>query len=306
MDLIRQYISQCISSAANNLRLNTEKIEVVALIRESLCQAEDLEQEIRNMKKVTELSKFAIRLGEVYSYIAKSKIDFFKISDKIKEHTYTLIKDLSEVLDKVSPHAYRKILISLQEMATKEDHQNETESAAAVLLKSDINAIPAESTMASSERPDMLQKATEQSRENDKLREEIIMEPEKKSTQGSLLFENYEEKILTPIKEVDAFLKKLSSNIASSEEIDSYYKLIWENAELSKEKGFDIIAGMHKVFARTLKLINENRIVPDKDVISGMRAALIVVVAVVRGKEVDITAYLNKAEELGKRIQNLK
>jgi hypothetical protein len=37
-----------------------------------------------------------------------------------------------------------------------------------------------------------------------------------------------------------------------------------------------------------------------------MRASLIVIVAVVRSKDVDITGYLNKAEELGKRIQNLK
>ena len=34
MDLIKQYINQSISTASNNLRLSTEKIEVVALLRE--------------------------------------------------------------------------------------------------------------------------------------------------------------------------------------------------------------------------------------------------------------------------------
>jgi hypothetical protein len=36
-----------------------------------------------------------------------------------------------------------------------------------------------------------------------------------------------------------------------------------------------------------------------------MRACLIVIVAVVRGKEVDITNYLNRAENFGRQIQDL-
>jgi hypothetical protein len=45
---------------------------------------------------------------------------------------------------------------------------------------------------------------------------------------------------------------------------------------------------------------------PGREVIEALRACLIVIVAVVKGKEVDITNYLNKAEEFGKKIQSIK
>ena len=45
---------------------------------------------------------------------------------------------------------------------------------------------------------------------------------------------------------------------------------------------------------------------PGHDVIEAMRACLIVIVAVVRGKELDITNYLNRAEAFGREIQSLK
>jgi len=47
-------------------------------------------------------------------------------------------------------------------------------------------------------------------------------------------------------------------------------------------------------------------VMPGKDVVDALRACLIVIVAVVKGKEVDITNYLNRAEEFGKRIKIIK
>ena len=54
---------------------------------------------------------------------------------------------------------------------------------------------------------------------------------------------------------------------------------------------------------KALKLIKSQELVPGKNVIESMRACLIVIVAVVRGKEVDITNYLNKAEDFERKIQ---
>lgn len=300
MDLIKQYIVQAVISAANNLRLSTEKIEVVALIRETIGNCEDLEKEIHEMKKITEFSTFAIKLGEVYNYISKSKVDFLKVSDKFKEHSYLLVKDLNILLDKVNPHMYHQLL---------NKHQEETINLD--LTKDNIEKIPQPSEEKAAgpikEDPQLDNKIDfeiNEESENDRLKEEIILEDEEK--EDTFLFENYEEKILKPIKELDALLKNLTPDKVNPEEIRRYLETMRKNAELSSKNGFGIIADMHKIFAHSLHLIESRAILPVKEVIEGMRACLIVIVAVIRGKEVDITNYLNRAEYFGRQIQNIK
>jgi len=75
------------------------------------------------------------------------------------------------------------------------------------------------------------------------------------------------------------------------------------NGEVSEKNGFEIISSMHKILYQALILIKSQELVPGKNVIESMRACLIVIVAVVRGKEVDITNYLNKAEDFERKIQ---
>jgi len=63
---------------------------------------------------------------------------------------------------------------------------------------------------------------------------------------------------------------------------------------------------MHKIFSSALDLIKNKELLPIIPVIEGMRACLIVIVALVRGKDVDITLYLNRAENFGKQINITK
>ncbi|MGE5412377.1 MAG: hypothetical protein ACM3MI_15565 [Clostridiales bacterium] len=307
MDLIRQYIVQCITSAANNLRLNTEKIEVVSLLREYICRAGDLETEIRNMKKITQLSTFAIKLSDIYNYIAKSKVDFFKISEKFKEHCSSLVKDLSGVLDKLNPQSFKQVTDSMKDTFSKPEVTKDN------TIPTGSNGTPGrnetidprsriERTGEIIQKP--VSKTVNPVAEAEIIKEEYLLETEKKTSQ--VFFENYEERILAPIKDLDLLLKRIAQNQVPSEEIKKFREIILENSEISSNIGFEIIAAMHRVLAKALKLIYEDKIIADKELITGMRASLIVIVAVVRSKDVDITGYLNKAEELGKRIQNLK
>jgi hypothetical protein len=103
MDLVKQYLVQSISAASNNLRLNTQQIEVVALLRETILKSDELESNIIKMKKITELSTFAIRLNEIYSYLTQEYIDLLKISDKFKEHSQNLVKDLNNFWGWLTP-----------------------------------------------------------------------------------------------------------------------------------------------------------------------------------------------------------
>ncbi len=288
MDLVKQYIVQCIIQSSNNLRLNTEKIEVVSLLRELIVNSENLEEDIRSMKKITEFSKLAIRLHEIYNYLTQGKIDFIKFTDKFKEHSSYLIKDLSSMLDMVNALTYKQLInrIKNKEVEINIDLSNRT-----------VN-------IEKSNEEDLKSKRLLAQKENERLKEKIIFDDDKEDE--ALFFQNYESAILKHIKPIDELLKRLSMNEIDADEIIKFAKILKNNAELSAKIGFDLIYNMHKIFIKALLLIRNRELMPGKDVIEALRACLIVIVAVVRGKEVEITNYLNRAEELGKKIQLIK
>ena len=95
MDLIKQYIIQSIAAAASNLRLNNQRIEVIAMLKEAITKSKDLQFDLNQLKKSTELSKFAIKLNEMHQYLSQGPVDYLKITDKFKEQSFNLMKDLS-------------------------------------------------------------------------------------------------------------------------------------------------------------------------------------------------------------------
>ncbi|MHB8580475.1 MAG: hypothetical protein ACYDA4_11540 [Ignavibacteriaceae bacterium] len=293
MELIKQYIIQSISAASNNLRLSTQKIEVVALLRETIVKSDNLEADIKAMKKITELSTLAIRLNEIYSYLTQNQVDLFKLSDKFKEHSQFLIKDLSHMLDMVNPATFKSALEKLKENSV--DITN-SEILQPIPVSND-NGI---SIDLSKRKQDSSLFAES---ESNKLKEKIIFEEDKEDE--DLFFQNYENEILKTIKPIDGMLKQLSKNEVSSEELSSFAKVMKTNGDVSAKIGFDIIANMHWIISKSLQLIKTRELMPGKEVIESVRACLIVIVALVRGKEVDINNYLNRAEEFGKEIQTL-
>jgi hypothetical protein len=292
MDIVKQYLVQCISTAANNLRLNSQKIEIVAMLRDIIIKSDDLEGDIRNMKKITELSMLAIRFNEIYTYLSQPQIDLFKFSEKIKEHSSILIKDMSHMLDIVSPDSFKHAIEKLRPLVKEEKNNIVIHAPESVnnSIKVDL----------SKRKPntDIFEKS-----ENEIIKEKIIMDEENDSE--DLFFQNYESEILKPIRSIDLLLKQISSNEVAEEEIDRWAKLMKINGDLSAKIGFEIVANMHRILSRAFTLIGTKELVPKPEVIESMRASLIVIVAVVKGKEVDITNYLNRAEEFGRKIQIL-
>lgn len=290
MEIGKQYIIQCLTCASNNLRLSSEKIEIVAILKEHISHAEDMSALIAEMKKLTRFSKFAIKLGEINQFIQNGKIDFLKISDKFKEHTHLILRELSNLLDILTPQECLETLnnskknetkITLDESKPEIDHHK---LFAAVKTEEDNSAVP-----------------KKQKSESDLLKEEIILGDLKEEKDSS--FENFEKEVLKPIKELDAFLVKLSGNNYNPGDLIFFTELMYNNAELSEKVGFQVITNMHNIFAGTLTQIKEKKIMPDAGLVEQMRACLIVIAAVVRGKDVDITSYLNEAESLGKKIK---
>lgn len=283
MDLIKQYINQSITIAANNLRLNNQQIEVVALLKEAINKSEDLSDDLINMKKITELSLLAIRLNEIYNFLTQSPIDLLKISDQFKEHSRQLIKDLGHMLDISTPSSFKTAIEKLKSGISFPKEE----------IKVDL------SKRVSDEEPFIKP-------ESEKIKEKIILEDEKEEIDDDELIQKFESTIINPIKPLDNLLKKLSTEEVDYEDLIKFSKIMSTNAELSKRIGFEILTSMHSIIAKALILIRKRDLMPGKEVIENLRACLIVIVAVVRGKEVDISNYLNKAEEFGNQLATIK
>ncbi|MBP9120130.1 MAG: hypothetical protein KBF59_04615 [Ignavibacterium sp.] len=282
MDLIKQYITQSITIAANNLRLNNQQIEVVALLKQTISKSENLSDDLINMKKITELSLLAIRLNDIYNSLTQNPIDLLKISDQFKEHSRYLIKDLGHMLDITTPAVFKTAIEKL--------------NGAIVFPKEEIKIdlskrIPEEDPFIKSE--------TEEIKETIIFSEDIENEDEE-------LIQKFEPTILGPIKPLDNVLKKISNNEINYEELIKYAQIMDDNAALSRKIGFEILSGMHRIVSKALILIKNRELMPGKEVIENLRACLIVIVAVVRGKDVDINSYLNKAEEFGNKLATIK
>lgn len=286
MDIAKQYIVQCINSAANNLRLSSEKIETVAIIRERLNSAENLFEELKNFKKITELSKLGIKLNEFYNFIETGKIDFLKLSDKFKEHSFNLVRELNYVLDILTPQMTRNLFQRLDDNPIKVDLTKRNKNDENITI-----SIDEESNFPKRSRAD-------------ELKEAFIFEELNKD--DAFNFESYEERVLRPVKELDSFLNRVQRYDYTENEMNSFIKTINDNALLSQKVGFEVLSNMHRIFASGLELINQKKIAPSPNVIESLRSCLIVIVAVVRGKEVDITNYLNRAEGFGKSILSNK
>ena len=277
MDLVKIYIVQSISAASNNLRLNSQQVEVVAMLRQMILKSEDLSDDLYKMKRVTEFSKIGIRLNEIYSFLTTGKIDFFKISEKFKEHSQFLIRELNQLLESLSPEEFKTALRKMN---------GEDENVPAInidLSKHDKN---------------IMNQVLEESKT---LKENIIMEEAENENES---FHSYEQKILSTIKPLEKFLSDLQKNDIDYDEIIKFNLLLKENARLSYLKSFEVIGNMHKILSQALDNIISHKLSPEKNVVDSIRACMIVIVAVIKGKEVDITGYLNKAEEFGKKLIN--
>ena len=275
MDLVKVYLIQSITSAANNLRLNAQQIEVVGLLRETITKCEDVGAEFLRMKKSTQLSKLAIRLSEIHSFLTLGKVDFIKISEQFREHSRYLLRDLNQFLENVSPQIYKDAFNKIN--------------------NGDLPAIDVELV----DRSNIAGQIMVNNLENQN-NEGVSSNIEKQEI--SLI--DFEKKILGPIKSLDEIIKDLASGIINQKELSKYIEMIQDNAALSNQRGFKVLAKMHMILEFGFSDILQGILAVDKTVTEALRACLIVIVAIVKKKEVDISGYLNRAEEFAKKFLN--
>ncbi|MBI5727804.1 MAG: hypothetical protein HY965_08125 [Ignavibacteriales bacterium] len=284
MNLAQQYLAQVVSHSANNLRLSSEKIEIVGLIRELLLSSTAIESDIKNMKKVTEFSRLAIKLSEILHFLSEDKVDFLTISEKFKAHGNDLTRDFGVFIASVNIREVKSAINKLDEFR---------------LTNPVVPENPAQNA------PETKQEEQSASTEGERNKERFIMEDDKVADED-MLFQNYEAAIMRPIKTLDALFKKIQKGDIHPDEYIHCAKMMKANSELSARFGTEIIANMHRIVAKGLILLKNREIMPGKEVIESLRSCLIVIVALVKSKEVDISAYLNRAEEFHTKIKAFK
>ncbi len=307
MDLIKQYIVQCIAVASSNLRLNNQRIEVIAMLKDVISKSKDIQYDLNQLKKITELSKLAIKLSEIHNYLREGNIDFLKVSDKFKEHSFNLIKELNHMLDMVDPYTFQEKLdhffqpeknvveVILESQNSSDD--NSHDNLELKEIEKNKNDITDDSNLRGTmpvDKDDVKDKDVDKERKKDK--GEVYIKS----------FDSFETTILKPIIVIDSMLNQITLDSELPVEIEEYSALMTVNAELSSKNGFDILTKMHEIVSSGLILLKNKTLVPSKEVIESLRACLIVIVALVKSKEVDIKNYLNRAEVFGKFLQKIK
>ncbi len=290
MDIKTQYIIQAVTNAANNLRLSSEKIEVVTLVRERLSSVENLDAEISRLKKITEFSKFAVKLSQIYAYISGSLIDFNKISEQFGEHSHMLVRELSNLLDVVTPVSFHKILEGNEDAVIDVDLTDDKRTS---IRLEDLESDKLE-TVKNLQPHELLKSETEEEKKKENIEE--ILERE-------FDYDLFVQYILEPVKEMDEFFQKLESGYRDNETLEKYYDKMLRNKNLSSKAGLEIVTKMHNLLFKAFDSMRQNKLEIEKENIESLRACLIVIVAVVRQKEVDISGFLDKAERLNKLFE---
>ncbi len=300
MDLDRQYLAQVVSITTNSLRLSSEKIEVVGLMREAFLNCPSLEEYIKLMKKVTQFSKLAIKLHEIYNYLHQTKIDFLQISERIRDHSAHIQNEMGHLLDTISLVEFKAAIAKIEDFANAAK-----DAEVAAKQPAPVIPIPAPEPEPVAPTAHPVMDIMEQKEESAKIKERFIFEEDTQHA-DELLFQNYEVSIMKPIKSLDALLKRMAEGEVNHDEYTHFARVMKYNSDLSEKFGTEIITNMHRIIGKTLLLIRNRELMPGKEVIEAIRACLIVIVALVKNKEVDITVYLNRADEFGQKIKSLK
>ncbi len=284
-EITKTYLEQCFNNAVNELHLKAGQVEIISKLRELLFDSESVLNEIERMKKNTELSTFAIRLNEAYNFIESNEIDFSSVSHHFNEHSEKLAQSLKKLIDEFDWQNFQRIVARLHE----------------------LELVNSESKTENTEPVEFMLEYQPTENDNDEtleMKSDFILDDE--LLQRDISFDEYKEKVLDSIKNMDALLNDLQDGNYSDEQIMKCLRTVEINKTLSEKHNFDIITRMHQTFEDSLRLIQKNVIKINKQLIYAMRSCLIVIVAIIKDKKVDITEFLKRAEFLGKEIEKLK
>jgi hypothetical protein len=286
MDFKKEYMIQSITAAANHLRLTSDKIESVTLLKEYLTKSKDIQKVVDDMKKVTELSKLGVRLNEILNFLNSDRIDFATLSETFKEQSHRIVKEVSYFLEITSPDLLKSVFESLEKGTyTAEVRENMNTKSGKDVAETSIKEEAGEA-------PDAVKV------EAGKSKDEKLPEVDQKILDEADLTLN----LINPLRELAAYINDIEEKKSNSKSIDHYIDLAKSNLNYAKDRSYPEIPKMMGIVIKTFEKVKLLQLSYNSDVIEGLRCCLIVSLAQVKKKNVDISGYIEKAERFGEKI----
>jgi len=120
------------------------------------------------------------------------------------------------------------------------------------------------------------------------------------------LFLDFEKLILDNILRVDEFLGKALKNESTEEEILKLIDEAQRCLQLAKELHHDVISELIKVYLLSLVAIKDHKIFVDKNNSDLIRSTMIVLVSLIKGREIDLEPFMKKHNSLKAKLQQLQ
>jgi len=120
------------------------------------------------------------------------------------------------------------------------------------------------------------------------------------------LFLDFEKLILDNILRVDEFLGKVLKNESTEGEILKLIDEAQRCLQLAKELHHDVISELIKVYLLSLVAIKDHKIFVDKNNSDLIRSTMIVLVSLIKGREIDLEPFMKKHNSLKAKLQQLQ
>jgi hypothetical protein len=145
----------------------------------------------------------------------------------------------------------------------------------------------------------------EQSEEEKESTLKEVLDPSKELSNDTLFLE-FEKLILQNILEVDEFLNKIINENFSEEEIFRLIQQAYKCFQLAAQLNHDFISELIKVYWLALVAIRDHKIVVKKSEAELIRSTLIVLVSLLKEKDIDLEPFLKKHNLLKEKLQQLQ
>jgi len=120
------------------------------------------------------------------------------------------------------------------------------------------------------------------------------------------LFLDFEKLILENILKVDEFLNKALKKDFIEDEILKLINEANKCFQIAHELNYEFISELIKVYWLSLVAIRDNKIVVNKLDADLIRSTLIVLVSLIKGREIDLEPFLKKHNSLKEKLQQLQ
>ncbi len=119
------------------------------------------------------------------------------------------------------------------------------------------------------------------------------------------LYLDFERLVLDNILEVDEFLSKILTEQVDSEQSLKLIQKAYKSYQLAQELNFDLISELIKVYWLSLVAIRDNKLKPNKEISELIRSTLIILVSLLKQRDVDLEPFIQKHNQLKEKLKFL-